>query len=206
MMRLDGQRFLLGAVALILLAGCAPSGYADSSFDALQTEVAHLAEIQAAQATELALQGAEATRLADFVTYLATVVPRTTPKSQVPTPTSTPWTAIEGSVLIEDGRCCAGGPAGQLLTLHAELHAYSRAGDVLEMRTRTGTAPAEIRDMANAPWIPYMTQLTFDVVPAINWTGAFLTVQFRDSQGNVSEIFWDDISVEGMPPSPTESP
>ena len=74
------------------------------------------------------------------------------------------------------------------------------------MRSWEGTTPAHIRDIANAPWVPYTTQVTFDVVPAVNWTGAYFSAQFRDSQGNVSEIVWDEISVEGIPVSPTPVP
>ncbi len=196
--------FAVWLVAWLLVAGCAQINSAGGSQEALQTQVAHLMQTQSAQATGLAEQAAQLTRLSGFVSYLATVVPRVTPTLSAPT--MTPFAPFEGEVLIEGGRCCAGGPVGQPLTLHAELEARSQTGDVVEMRTRVGLSVATIGDMAGQPWRPFVRQVAFDIVPGINWIGYYFSAQFRDSHGVVSEIFWDDISVEGMPPPPTPAP
>jgi hypothetical protein len=172
--------------------------------NALETEVAGLQQAQAAHTTEQAQQAAEITRLSGFVSYLATVVPRRTPV--LTPPTKTPYVAIEGGVLLEEGRCCAGGAAGVPLTLQADLEARSQTGQVTEMRLYVGLGPASLRDMADQPWEPYRPQVGFEVTPAVNWVGYYVSAQFKDAQGGVSDIFWDDISVEGMPSELTPSP
>jgi hypothetical protein len=201
------------AVALILLiAACGQvnlSGESNGSITirqlhALQTEVAEQRQVQEAQATTIAEQASQATRLSEFVSYLATVVPRVNPT--LVAPSLTPFVPVSGAVILEAGRCCVGGIVGQPLTLHAELLAHSQAGEVIEMRTYLGPATATIRDLANQPWEPFRPQVTFEIVPGINWVGTYVSAQFRDSQGAVSEITWDDISVEGMPPPPTSPP
>jgi len=197
---------------LVLAAGCSQVNIADDrsasatsdDVGGLQTEVAGLRQTQAVQATALAEQAVQVTRLGGFVSYLATVVPRATHTIQPPT--KTPFVPIEGSVLLEGGRCCAGGIAGQPLTLHAELQARSQQGDVVEMRTRIGLAAATPADMTGQTWEPFSRQVTFEIIPGVNWTGYFVSAQFRDSKGAVSDVVWDEISVEGEPPGATTTP
>lgn len=61
------------------------------------------------------------------------------------------------------------------------------------------------REMAGAPREPLVQQRSYPLVVAINRVGFFVSVEYRDAQGNVSPVIFDDISVEGMPPS-TEFP
>jgi hypothetical protein len=37
----------------------------------------------------------------------------------------------------------------------------------------------------------------------INWTGFYVSVQYRDAEGNLSPVVCDDISIEGHSPTPT---
>ncbi len=197
---------------LVLAASCAQVNIADDpsqsatngDVSGLQAEVAGLRQTQVVQATGLAEQAAQVTRLSGFVSHLATVVPRGT--STLYPPTITPFVPILGNVLLEDGRCCAGGEAGHPLTLHAELQARSWLGEVVEMRARIGLAAATPGDLTDQPWEPFRPRVTFEIVPAVNWAGYFVSAQFRDSNGTVSEVFWDDISVEGEPPGATSTP
>jgi hypothetical protein len=194
---------------LMMTAGCVAPGLsaepaADGELITLQTQVAALADAQAAQATALSDQTARTTRLGGIVSDLATAMPRFT-STQYP-PTMTPYTTTQGGVILESGRCCVGGMAGAPLTLHADLHPRSQAGAVTEMRLHVGASPASVHDMGEEAWVPYVSQTTLTIKPALNWVGIYVSVQFRDAQGVLSEVFWDDISVEGMPPVPSSAP
>jgi hypothetical protein len=197
-----------GLVAITLVGGCRQINMASSAdsteMSGLRTDVASMGGTQSAQDTALAEQAAQLTRLSGFVSYLATSVPRIT--STVGPPTITPFTVFDGSVLLEDGRCCAGGPAGVPLILHAQIRAHSINGPVTHMRLWIGPSQASQRDLTSADWVPFSSQAEFEVVPTVNWTGFFVSVQFRDSSGAVSQVFSDDISIEGMPPGATLTP
>ena len=55
-------------------------------------------------------------------------------------------------------------------------------------------------EMMDAAWERFSASVTEPfVITAINWVGHYLSVQYRDSLGNLSPVFCDDISVEGMP-------
>lgn len=133
-----------------------------------------------------------------------------TPSIIPPTPTSTVTTStpdlagvVTGTVEIEGGRCCAGGVAGAPIDLSVALSATSDAGAVTEMRTvmRAGGCAQEV-DMTDAAWEPFATERSYTFAPPLNWVGVYVSAQFRDEVGNLSPIICDDISVEGMPPSP----
>jgi hypothetical protein len=40
----------------------------------------------------------------------------------------------------------------------------------------------------------------------VNWTGFYVSVQYRDADGNLSPVYDDDVSVEGQPPTLTPTP
>jgi hypothetical protein len=48
-------------------------------------------------------------------------------------------------------------------------------------------------------WEDFAESKTYPVPVAINWTGFYLCVQYQDEHGNLSPVYQDDISVEGMP-------
>lgn len=118
------------------------------------------------------------------------------------TPTLTGSDVVQGSVVLEDGRCCVGGEAGSEVTIRADFSASSEQGQVNEMRVSTKSGCAKESDLAEIAWEPFEAQRSFTTRAASGWVGFYLSVQFRDSNGNLSPVFCDDISVEGMPARP----
>lgn len=188
-----------------MLSSCAPArpavdlgpGTPAPEIEGLRTQVVELGQTQSAMAWTIETQSAEITRQSGFLSYLATAMPRRGPTS-TPSP-PTPVLFITGWVILEDGRCCIGGPAGQPLDLHAEFYAQSQLVPVTEMRTWLSPSQATLDDLQSVEWVPFAEQATFVIVPALNWTGVTLSVQFRDGRGEVSQVASDDISVEGNP-------
>lgn len=93
-----------------------------------------------------------------------------------------------------------GGAAGEPLPLAVSLKATSEVAEVTQMRISVGHLPAVPVEMEAQPWQPFQNRLEMTYVPAINWARLVVTVQFRDGRGNLSGFYWDDISVEGLPP------
>ncbi len=164
----------------------------DDSWEALATANAHLS-------TRVASNEA-------IISYLATAMPRAPRGERYPTFTPTPYLPVQGAVIIEGGRCCVGGTAGETIHLSVGFRASSPVAEVVEMRLRVGNMPYGEREMAQAAWEPFVRQRRFPIRIGLNWVGLYVSVQYRDAQGNVSQVFFDDISVEGMPPTPTVSP
>jgi hypothetical protein len=109
---------------------------------------------------------------------------------------------VTGSVELQNGMCCAGGTVGSTVTISADLYAYSPRAEVTEMRVLQGTSGncATLQEMSSVSWEPFQVRraMTYEItVP--NWVGWFISVQYRDAGGNVSEVYCDDISIEGMP-------
>ncbi len=201
--RLAGVASVLAACAM--LWSCTPARPADRlgpgtsalEIEDLRTQVGELGQTQSAMARTIETQSAEITRQSGFLSYLATAMLRRGP-TFTPSP-PTPVLPITGWVILEDGRCCIGGTAGQPLDLHAEFYAQSQLAPVTEMRTWLGPSPATLDDLQGVEWVPFAEQATFVIVPAINWAGVTLSVQFRDGRGTESQVASDDISVEGNP-------
>jgi hypothetical protein len=129
-----------------------------------------------------------------------------TPVEALPAPVQTALAQTQvaypltGSVTWEDGRCCAGGTAGETIQVRADFSSSSPHGDVVEMRVRTGSTCFTEEEMEQAAWEPFVPQRSFPFTLAINWVGFYITAQYRDLNGNLSPAFCDDISLEGMPP------
>lgn len=105
---------------------------------------------------------------------------------------------VTGSLVLQDGMCCAGGKVGTTIEIRAAFEATSPNTTVTHMRllNRCGTPD----EMNAALWEPFVKQKSFSykiLVP--NWVGWYLAVQYRDANGNLSPGYCDDISVEGMP-------
>ena len=184
------------------------AGEYDSQIAALQTEnvrlstqVAEMEDIYSYQATRIGSNS-------QVISYLATRMPYT----QLPTqgyPTLTPYLPQPwggGMVMFEDGMCCAGGTTGEEIQLRASFNAGSPFGEVVEMRVRLGIYDATEEDMGEAEWEPFAGEKDYPWMVSTNWVGVWIFVQFRDDQGNVSPIYSDDISVEGMPVQPSSTP
>ncbi len=104
---------------------------------------------------------------------------------------------VQGSVTIADGRCCVGGKAGSSVEIPVTFRAESRAGPVTEMRV-ANTCPNEGQGL-KSDWEPFVAEKTYTTTAALNWVGWYIAVQYRDAGGNVSGVYCDDVSVEGMP-------
>ena len=112
---------------------------------------------------------------------------------------------IVGGVEIEGGKCCVGGVAGEEIDIKVRFTAIGLELPTTEMRYVTSGYSLFGDQLDTAPWEPYVEDLTFSYKVPTNWTGFHIHVQYRDALGNVSPVYTDDISVEGMPP-PTPSP
>ncbi len=145
------------------------------------------------QATNIASQ-------ATMISYLATRGPGMI--ASTPAHLPTPYYPVAGSVIIEDGRCCAGGTAGETIELTARFEASSPFDEITHMRVHSGSGPQRADQIpGTSAWEPFTESRTFTVEVSLNWVGFFVTAQFRDAAGNLSPVAWDDISIEGMPPS-----
>jgi hypothetical protein len=146
---------------------------------------------------------AQETRISDqlsFISYLATHMPRSTPPP-LGQPSVTP--PVRGAVVIEEGRCCVGGIAGQPLQIRVAFQAFSPLAPVTEMRVRVGGRWFGEEEFLETDWVPFEAAKTYDFTPPINWAGFYVSAQYRDASGWVSPIYQDDVSVEGMPAPPT---
>jgi len=181
---------------LVLPPGSAPAGDPKAATElALQASRLNALETaNAGLATEVALQSG-------FISYLATRSPAYVPPTDPGPPT--PFAEFEGGLVIEDGRCCAGGVAGQAIDLDVDFRAHSPFAPVTDLRVLTGVGFLDEQALVQAPWEPFTATKTFSVTLPINWVGFSVAVQYRDGLGNVSSVFTAEISLEGMPPAPT---
>ena len=94
-----------------------------------------------------------------------------------------------------------GGTAGSKLDLTVHFSAQSPYGQVTEMRLGGWLDPAvgEI----DAAWEPFVEEKTFQVSVPLNWSTFYLSVQFRDAKGNLSQVYRVEVAVEGSPVMPT---
>jgi hypothetical protein len=116
----------------------------------------------------------------------------------LPEPAATPQ--VTGSLTIEEGRCCAGGVAGEPLAIDVAFSASSSAGEVTEMRTHTANSGcADATQMEGESWQPFAPTATFSFTPPINWVTFYVTVEFRDGAGNLSPAYCGSVAVEGEP-------
>ena len=109
---------------------------------------------------------------------------------------------IQGSVEWEAGRCCAGGVAGETIQLQADFEAESVSGVVQEMRVATGGMCFDEAKLDTVEWEPFVLSKEYPFQVALNWVGYYISVQYRDNQGDLSPVYCDDISVEGSPAAP----
>jgi len=138
-------------------------------------------------------------------TRTGTPAPLQCPSTLTPTPTITvtptsPQGSVTGSVLIHGGGCCMGGPVGSVIGIDVAFSAASTAGTVTDMRV-DHLSCGNAQDLSAASWEPFTTSQTYlHTIATINWYGYYTRAQYRDSVGNLSPIYCDDISIEGMPP------
>jgi hypothetical protein len=202
-------RFAACLILLIGASGCVqqvPTGGATRD----ATWAAAVAQIENQERRIIALETANAAlvtqvaRQQGFISHLATRGPAQPSRTPRETPSSI--ASIEGDVIIEGGKCCIGGVAGEPLTIEVVFRAESLEAAVSEMRVSAGFAAISVQAVDRAEWEPFVEKKQFTVTPPINWTAFYVAVQFRDSSGGDSRVFRADISVEGMPPTPTLTP
>lgn len=162
---------------------------------ALETRIAPQSDLLQAMATQLSSVSTENARHGTQIAYLATRGPA--PGTVVFEPITPHSKLVVGYVEIEQGICCVGGTAGDELEIMVEFMAIGIDAPVTEMRFTTGGN--HIQDFSTLQWEPYVKQKSFSFRLPINWTGFYIQVQYRDALGNLSPIYGDDISVEGMP-------
>ncbi len=130
-----------------------------------------------------------------------TIAPATArPDSDPGTPTGMlPASPVTGSVLVEGGNSMTGGVAGEIIDMSVTFTASSAAGRVTDMRVDAGAAGCAQEAMESYPWEPFEAEKVYTTTAFINFQGWYVNVQYRDAQGNVSPVYCDDISIEGMP-------
>ena len=170
----------------------------------LQTEVA----VQSTQLSVLATQvrnlELDLETQAGLIRYLATQRPAVLPTPSAP-PRPTPYLPLRGNLEIEDGKCCVGGIAGETITVQVSFFAESPFGEVTSMRVTAGNIPHPPEAFEQVPWQTFTPTASFEIPIVLNWTGFYIQVQYQDALGNLSPVYVDDISVEGMPaPTPTK--
>lgn len=193
---------LLGGMIFTVLSGCA--GTLDSRLEgtlsALETQVARQEEWISYQATQIGQHQ-------ELLSSLATRVPGgASVGGGTITPTPFSESGLSGSVVIHGGACCVGGTAGDMISIDVQFEAQSAGGEVVEMRVITARAQIDPEQMAEGEWMPFRMEESYQIVLPGNWTSFWVFVQYRDSRGVVSEIYSDEIAVEGMPPDPTPTP
>jgi len=142
-------------------------------------------------------------------TFPSTALPPN--RTLAPASTTQPaWTpggvSFQGAVELQDGMCCIGGIVGTVVDLRTGFTAQSPFGPVVEMRRKSGMHCFSEAELADAAWEPFKTAVIEPfTITAINWVGHYLSAQYRDRLGNLSNVACDDISVEGIPAPPTPS-
>ena len=112
--------------------------------------------------------------------------------------------SFTGAVQIAGGSCCIGGFDGETIQAQVSFSAASPFGSVSQMRVVPGCSADT--DMESVAWEPFVDSKTLPVPVVINWIGFTVCVQYQDENGNLSPVYRDDISVEGMPRAPVVYP
>lgn len=187
---------LFGIVLLALtLASCGQAP--------IPSDCSHYENTVAALLTQVSVQS---TQIAVQEEQIASLSIQDQSQSAVESPEPQPTPIVQGSVVIEDGGCCTVGIIGQTISIQAAFEAVSTAAEVNEMRVRSANLEFDESGLEEANWEPIAAQKTFEYTAPVNWTGFYVSVQFRDAEGNLSPVYWDDVSVEGMTPTMTPTP
>jgi hypothetical protein len=122
--------------------------------------------------------------------------PETAPTPQEPAQTG----AVTGAVAIEGGFDQTGDIAGVTTFINVDFTASSAAGQVTEMRAASnyGEGCPGQDQVEQAAWEPFQERKEFQEVAREGFYDFYVSAQFRDEQGNISEIYCDDIQMEGM--------
>jgi hypothetical protein len=128
--------------------------------------------------------------------------PGSAPTEAVPqaSPTSP---LVTGAIRISDGEDVVTGTAGQPLQVTVHFSASSPAGPVTQMRE--ARVPGCAADMSNsAAWEPFAPQKVYTIPnPPAEITAFDVSVQYRDSQENMSLFYCEDGAIQGVQTTPT---
>jgi hypothetical protein len=128
-----------------------------------------------------------------------------TPLAKLPPPVMTALAGtrmafpLTGSVLVNEGRCCAGGKAGSKITLTVKFQATSPNSTVSDMKVQVGGGCVSDPAQLKGGWEPFLPTRNYETSLAGNWVGWYISVQYRDAAGQLSPVYCDDISLEGSP-------
>ena len=183
------QKLILISMLVLMVASCSLSQ--GPSPDASPTILTTLAPLE--------------NTLTPGPTLTATLPASETPTAMMPVEASvTAPAAFSGAVQIAGGSCCIGGFVGETVQAQVSFSAASPSGSVSQMRVRPYCAADT--DMESVAWEPFVDSKMLPVQVVINWTGFTVCVQYQDEYGNLSPVYRDDISVEGMPRAPVVNP
>jgi hypothetical protein len=128
-----------------------------------------------------------------------------TPSAMTPLEISTTaFVLFTGAVQIAGGSCCIAGFDGETIQAQVSFSAGSPFGSVGQMRVKSGCSAA--MDLEGAEWETFADSKMYPVPVIINWSGFSICVQYQDEYGNLSPVYRDDVSVEGMPRAPVVNP
>lgn len=180
----------VGGGLILLTAGCASADSGlQAAVSALETQVANQEEWISYQATQI---GYQQTVIEGVATQVAGLPDHAN--------------QLTGSVLIHGGSCCVGGTAGDTIKVDVAFDAQSSGGEVVDMRVMVGSAKITSEEFEKSVWEPFEAAREYSLLLPSNWSSFWVFVQYRDSDGFVSEMYADEIAVEGMPPAPTQAP
>jgi hypothetical protein len=164
---------------------------------ALDSRIDQQAELIRSMATQVSFVSTQEALKGTQIAYLATRAPAS--GTMVVEASITPSGLVVGTVEIEQGLCCVGGTAGEETDILVAFNARGSVAPVTEMRYTSGMYSDLDQEFNALGWVTYSEVVTFSYLTPINWSGFYIRVQFRDALGNLSPIYHDDISVEGMP-------
>lgn len=104
---------------------------------------------------------------------------------------------VTGSVKIHGSPCCIGGKIGSVLDIPVDFSATSQSASVNQMRVANG-CPNET-EIQHSSWEQMVPQKTYTTTAVSGFVGWYIGVQYRDEKSNLSRVYCDNISVEGMP-------
>jgi hypothetical protein len=185
---------ILTAIAgVLLLVSCSSYSRVDERYASIDATLAALTAENSQQSTEIAQQ-------MEYISYLSTRSAAGFVTAAIDS-TPTPYLPVVGSVELEDGRCCAEGKIGEVTDIAVRYNALSLEGEnpITDMRVRLGTRKFSMEEFTEQEWEPFVPEQTLQVETPANWVGYTISVQFRDSEGYLSLVYWDEIAVEGTP-------
>jgi hypothetical protein len=196
------KKLILFSIVVLITVSCAPS-----EAEIQETVQAILAETYAAYPTPRHTTMPAHTPIQPT----ETAVPTATPTPPSPTPTEVPLEMsadpafpVVGYVEIQRGLCCVGGQAGEMIPVRVDFTAASPFGRVSKMRVAKGCSVE--MDPEAEDWEPFVASKTYPLFVIRNFSGFGKCVQFQDEHGNLSLVYKDNVSVEGMGGMPLVHP